>query len=197
MRKLFVVPALAALVFTPIAGPVAPTPTTSSVQAVAPPAINPTATPDAVATSPTKATPKSTPARTLKIEARAVPVKRISRSAVRTPLKRKVVVRASVNSGNPHAVAAAEAARYGWGASQLSCLNLLWNRESGWNYLARNPSSGAYGIPQALPGSKMASAGADWRSSARTQIRWGLGYIQARYGSPCGAWGHSRATGWY
>ena len=67
-------------------------------------------------------------------------------------------------------------------------------RESGWNVYADNPSSSAYGIPQALPGSKMASAGADWATNPVTQIRWGLGYIQDRYGSPCGAWGHSQST---
>jgi hypothetical protein len=87
---------------------------------------------------------------------------------------------------------------YGWGNDQqFSCLNALWQRESGWNMYAANPYSGAYGIPQALPGSKMASAGADWRTNAATQIRWGLSYIAADYGTPCGAWGHSQATGWY
>ena len=70
-------------------------------------------------------------------------------------------------------------------------------RESGWNPSAQNASSGAYGIPQSLPGSKMASAGADWATNPATQIKWGLGYIQDRYGSPCGAWGHSESYGWY
>jgi hypothetical protein len=86
---------------------------------------------------------------------------------------------------------------YGWGAGQFSCLDLLWTRESGWNVYARNPRSGAYGIPQALPGRKMASAGPGWRSDPATQIRWGLTYIKGRYGSPCGAWAHERARGWY
>lgn len=86
---------------------------------------------------------------------------------------------------------------YGWGQDQFECLVLLWNRESGWRADALNPSSGAYGIPQSLPGDKMASAGADWRTNAATQINWGLSYISSRYGSPCGAWGHSQATGWY
>jgi hypothetical protein len=88
-------------------------------------------------------------------------------------------------------------ARYGWGGDQFSCLQSLWNRESGWRWNAQNPSSGAYGIPQALPGSKMASAGADWRTNATTQIAWGLSYIKARYADPCGAWDHSERTGWY
>lgn len=85
----------------------------------------------------------------------------------------------------------------GWGDDQYSCLVALWNKESGWNVYAHNGSSGAYGIPQALPGSKMASAGADWQTNPATQITWGLGYITGRYGSPCGAWSHSQATGWY
>lgn len=88
-------------------------------------------------------------------------------------------------------------AGYGWGDDQFSCLVSLWNRESGWRADALNPWSGAYGIPQALPGEKMASAGLDWRTNAATQISWGLSYISARYGSPCGAWAHSERTGWY
>lgn len=84
----------------------------------------------------------------------------------------------------------------GWGDDQFSCLVSLWNKESGWRVNAANPS-GAYGIPQALPGSKMASAGPDWQNNAATQISWGLGYISGRYGTPCGAWGHSQSSGWY
>jgi hypothetical protein len=86
---------------------------------------------------------------------------------------------------------------YGWSERQWRCLDRLWRRESNWNHLARNHGSGAYGIPQALPATKMRSAGADWRSSPATQIKWGLGYIGRRYGSPCAAWGHSEAAGWY
>jgi hypothetical protein len=84
-----------------------------------------------------------------------------------------------------------------WGASEWPPLNSLWTRESGWRTTAKNPSSGAYGIPQALPASKMASAGADWLRNPRTQIKWGLGYIASRYGSPSAAWAHSQRTGWY
>ena len=84
-----------------------------------------------------------------------------------------------------------------WSGWQFQWLNLLWSRESSWNVYASNPYSGAYGIPQAVPGSKMASAGPDWASSARTQIRWGLEYIKARYGSPYAAWEHELDTGWY
>ena len=85
----------------------------------------------------------------------------------------------------------------GWGAGEYDCLVSLWNKESGWNINAHNASSGAHGIPQALPGSKMASAGADWQTNPATQITWGLGYISGRYGTPCGAWGTSQAKGWY
>ena len=99
--------------------------------------------------------------------------------------------------GGAQATARGMLSGYGWGDDQFSCLVSLWNRESGWNYQAYNAGSGAYGIPQALPGSKMSSAGADWQTNAGTQIAWGLGYISGRYGSPCGAWDHSQSTGWY
>jgi hypothetical protein len=85
----------------------------------------------------------------------------------------------------------------GFKIDQFPCLDNLWKRESGWNYRASNRSSGAYGIPQALPGSKMAKFGADWASNPATQIKWGLDYIEGRYSSPCGAWSHSESTGWY
>jgi hypothetical protein len=85
----------------------------------------------------------------------------------------------------------------GFGLDQFPCLDKLWKKESGWNYKALNSGSGAYGIPQALPGSKMASAGADWKTNPATQIEWGLGYIKGRYDTPCGAWSHSQNVGWY
>ena len=87
--------------------------------------------------------------------------------------------------------------QFGWSSSQFSCLQPLWEHESGWSVTAENPTSGAYGIPQSLPGAQMASAGADWQSNAATQIRWGLTYIQGRYGSPCGAWAHEESDNWY
>jgi hypothetical protein len=86
---------------------------------------------------------------------------------------------------------------FDWTRRQFKYLNQLWERESGWNVFAKNPYSGAYGIPQALPADKMAAAGRNWRTSARTQIRWGLGYIKGTYGSPRRAWSHEIATGWY
>lgn len=101
------------------------------------------------------------------------------------------------SGGDPRAIAQEMLAAYGWGSDQWSCLDALWQRESNWNPYAQNPSSGAYGIPQALPASKMGSAGSDWRTNPATQIKWGLGYIQGSYGSPCGAWAHSESVGWY
>jgi hypothetical protein len=95
------------------------------------------------------------------------------------------------------AYAASVLPAFGWGSDQFRCLDLLWTRESGWRANAYNASSGAYGIPQSLPGSKMASAGADWRTNAATQIDWGLSYISSRYGLPCEAWAHSEAYNWY
>jgi hypothetical protein len=100
-------------------------------------------------------------------------------------------------SGSPRQIAQAMLGSFGWSSSQFSCLDPLWEHESGWSVTAANPGSGAYGIPQALPGSRMASAGPDWQTSAATQIRWGLQYIKDTYGSPCAAWSHSQATGWY
>ncbi|MEU6073101.1 lytic transglycosylase domain-containing protein [Micromonospora sp. NPDC047074] len=85
----------------------------------------------------------------------------------------------------------------GFGMDQFPCLNKLWDKESGWNHKARNSSSGAYGIPQALPGSKMGSVASDWQTNPATQIEWGLGYIKGRYGTPCKAWAHSQDVGWY
>ncbi|PYI69841.1 hypothetical protein CVV68_01685 [Arthrobacter livingstonensis] len=95
------------------------------------------------------------------------------------------------------AYAAGQLATKGWGADQMSCLSQLWTRESSWLTSAENASSGAYGVAQSLPAEKMASAGADYRTNYKTQIRWGLSYIDGRYGTPCGAWAHSEAVGWY
>jgi hypothetical protein len=98
---------------------------------------------------------------------------------------------------DPRIIARALLAEFGFGEDQFGCLDSLWTRESNWRVNADNPSSSAYGIPQALPGSKMSSAGSDWATNPVTQIRWGLGYIQDRYGSPCSAWGHSQSQGFY
>ncbi|MEU2659057.1 transglycosylase SLT domain-containing protein [Streptomyces sp. NPDC007325] len=82
-------------------------------------------------------------------------------------------------------------------ASQFQCFSNIVDHESGWNYRAQNPSSGAYGLVQALPGTKMSSAGADWQTNPATQIKWGLSYMDGRYGSPCGAWSFWQANRWY
>lgn len=102
-----------------------------------------------------------------------------------------------IADADPRDAALAMFPDFGFDPSEFDCLDSLYMRESGWNPTADNPSSSAYGIPQALPGEKMASAGADWATNPITQIKWGLGYIQDVYGSPCGAWAHSQATGWY
>ncbi len=124
--------------------------------------------------------------------ARTAAARAAARAAAPAP-----AARPAAPSGSPQQIAQGMLGSYGWSASQFSCLQPLWNAESGWNVSASNTSSGAYGIPQALPGSKMASAGADWQTNAATQIRWGLGYIRSVYGSPCGAWSHEQAYGWY
>jgi hypothetical protein len=100
-------------------------------------------------------------------------------------------------SGSPEQIAEQMLSQFGWSSSQFSCLQPLWEHESGWSVTAENPTSGAYGIPQSLPASQMSSAGADWQTNAATQIRWGLTYIQGRYGSPCGAWAREESDNWY
>ncbi|MFC7649806.1 hypothetical protein ACFQX6_62795 [Streptosporangium lutulentum] len=99
--------------------------------------------------------------------------------------------------GRNKAIAYRLVSRRAWSHSQFRCLDSLWTRESNWNHRAYNQSSGAYGIPQALPGSKMGGSGGDWRYNPFTQIHWGLNYIKSRYGSPCGAWGHFQSSNWY
>jgi hypothetical protein len=101
------------------------------------------------------------------------------------------------DAGSAQAIAYDLVLARGWNQQEFECLVALWTRESNWNVYAHNPSSGAYGIPQALPGDKMASAGSDWQTNATTQIVWGIGYIAGRYGTPCGAWEHSERKGWY
>jgi hypothetical protein len=98
---------------------------------------------------------------------------------------------------DPRGAARVLVSERGWSSEQFSCLDSLWTKESNWRVDADNPSSSAYGIPQALPGSKMASAGADWETNPVTQITWGLEYIADSYGTPCAAWSHSRSHNWY
>jgi hypothetical protein len=99
--------------------------------------------------------------------------------------------------GTPKEVALNLLGDHGWKSDQFSCLDKLWTKESQWKVSAANPSSSAYGIPQALPGNRMASYGSDWQTNPVTQIKWGLDYIEVTYSSPCNAWAHSVAKGWY
>jgi hypothetical protein len=102
-----------------------------------------------------------------------------------------------LSDDDPRDIAKALLGEFGFSQDQFSCLDALYMGESGWRVDADNPTSSAYGIPQALPGSKMASAGADWATNPETQIRWGLGYIADRYGSPCSANAFKAANNWY
>ena len=111
---------------------------------------------------------------------------RVSRSVRRTSLDR-----------SPRDIAHALLLMHGWSDGEWSCLDALWTRESEWQVGATNAGSGAYGIPQALPGWKMSSMGSDWRTDPVTQIRWGLWYIGEKYGDPCGALAHSNHYGFY
>ena len=115
---------------------------------------------------------------------RRVHHRRASRAAIRSSM-------------SPQEIARAMLLRAGGSQAQWTCLDALWGRESGWQTTITNASSGAYGIPQALPAWKMASAGSDWRTNPVTQIKWGLGYIAATYGTPCAALSHSNSYGYY
>jgi septal ring factor EnvC (AmiA/AmiB activator) len=104
---------------------------------------------------------------------------------------------AANDPGGAQAYASTQLSAHGWGGDQMTCLMNLWNQESSWMTNATNPSSGAYGVAQALPPEKYSSTGSDWLTNYRTQIDWGLGYIAGRYGSPCGAWDHETSNNWY
>ncbi len=135
---------------------------------------------------------------------------KISEEIVKKPVDKIVQVnaKATVRSGLSRAATSGSKAEYqayakercadyGWSDYDFDCLVALWNRESRWTVNACNSYSGAYGIPQSLPASKMASAGSDYLTNYKTQINWGLSYISSRYGSPSAAWAHSERTGWY
>ena len=128
--------------------------------------------------------------------------KKAEEEAARKKAEEEAAARA-VMSSNQSVAALQEYARnlvintYGWSDEDFVALVNLWNKESGWSVTCYNSSSGAYGIPQSLPGNKMASEGSDWEYNGETQIRWGLSYIKGRYGSPSGAWGHFLSHNWY
>lgn len=119
------------------------------------------------------------------------------RIAQREPMIEPPPQPADVSPGTNRALGYHLMLDFGFAEDQWPALDALWRRESGWNHLAENPSSGAYGIPQSLPANKMAVVGKDWRTNPETQIRWGLAYIAARYGVPDRAWAHSEKRGWY
>ena len=119
------------------------------------------------------------------------------RIAQRLPTMTLAPTPVDVDPGTNRALGFQFQIHFGFGSDQWPYLDALWTRESGWDHLAENPRSGAYGIPQSLPGTKMAVVGDDWRTNPDTQIRWGLAYIGARYGTPQRAWEHSERVGWY
>lgn len=128
---------------------------------------------------------------------RRTSVDAVKRSSLDQASGGQVTQTEDLTTQDPRTIARAMLSEFGFGSDQFSCLDSLYGSESGWNVHADNPSSSAYGIPQALPGPKMASAGPDWENNAATQIRWGLGYIQNSYGSPCGAWSFKQSHNWY
>ncbi|WEO76326.1 phospholipase [Cryobacterium sp. SO2] len=131
------------------------------------------------------------------VEAAAAQAAADAQAAAQAQAAAEALAAGNTPAGAKATAASLAASRYGWGESQFSCLVQLWQKESGWSYTAYNDDGGATGIPQALPGSKMAAAGSDWATNATTQISWGLDYINASYGSPCSAWSHSQAMNWY
>jgi hypothetical protein len=157
------------------------------------------ATPASAATGP----PARPPAAAISAAAGTrTPVQLDAQASRSSSARASSVVQAQRTSGHrrhrgPRAIARLLLHRFGFKRWQFWYLNRLWSRESSWNPRAANPYSGAYGIPQAVPGSRMASAGGHWRTNPWTQIRWGLRYIRGRYHSPRRAWSHEQGTGWY
>ena len=122
----------------------------------------------------------------------ADPVKAASLSVTSGPAMTEKV---ELSAADPRDIARALMPQFGFSSDQFGCLDSLWTKESGWRVDADNPSSSAYGIPQALTATH--DLAADYMTNPVSQIEWGLGYIRDRYGSPCGAWSHSQSTGWY
>lgn len=152
-----------------------------------------TAAPSA-ATDPAVAHPAGASAQVSRIVIMQQLARRAERIAKHTPLPPRP---SDVDPGSNRALGYQMMLEFGFPADQWPYLDALWRRESGWNHLAENRSSGAYGIPQSLPAEKMAVVGPDWRTNPQTQIEWGLAYIAARYSSPQQAWAHSEKLGWY
>lgn len=146
------------------------------------------------------------------VEREAAALPQVSRNAIRSQIEQlrptDKQTRSELGGGgvssaddlmpdDPRAIARQLLPKYGWGAGEFECLDQLWIGESNWEVDATNPTSGAYGIPQALPAEKMASFGSDWRTNPVTQIEWGLWYIDESYGSPCSANEFKTANNWY
>jgi hypothetical protein len=129
-------------------------------------------------------------------EKKAADAEKARESGATVPYTGPIPASCDEYSGN-RATGCALMLKAGFGIDQFPCLDKLWKKESGWNHRAYNSGSGAYGIPQALPGDKMATVASDWKTNPATQIKWGLGYIEGRYNTPCNAWSHSQSTGWY
>ena len=154
-------------------------------------------TPAALTQAAARATATLAQSKAIAVHQRAATAAAASERRASAARASRSLARARLEARNPRVSARSQAASRGWGDEQFSCLDSLWRKESGWEHTADNPTSSAFGIPQALPGSKMASAGSDWRTNPVTQVRWGLGYIESRYGTPCAAWRHSQANNWY
>ncbi|MFE9834089.1 lytic transglycosylase domain-containing protein [Streptomyces sp. NPDC005551] len=160
-----------------------------------------TRTPSSTPTRIPSATPSSTPSSTPTAKpTHSAPAPSPTVAAKKAPVTKKPTrapATTSRSTQRPPSGSPRTYARAVLSDAQFSCLDALAVRESGWNVHATNPSSGAYGIPQALPGSKMASAGADWRTNGVTQVKWMLSYVNGRYGSACGAWNFWQSHHWY
>ena len=150
-----------------------------------------------VTTSVKKATPTKKKTAKKKVVKKKVTKKKAKKKVIKKAKKKSVRMNVKYNKNDVFNYAYSMVKSYGWSDYDWECLVKLWNRESGWNPNAVNKKSGACGIPQSLPCSKMAVEGTDYKTNYRTQIRWGLKYIAGRYSSPSGAWSHSQRTGWY
>ena len=134
--------------------------------------------------------------KTLLILLQIIQKNKLRRKHLRKQLKRTVKANYSLSSLQAYARNLV-IHRYGWTEADFNSLVNLWNRESGWNPNTHNKTTGAHGIPQALPGIKMSREGSDWKTNGETQIRWGLKYIAGRYGNPSRAWEHFLKKHWY
>jgi hypothetical protein len=151
----------------------------------------------AVIGTPVEVTPTLPTVETVVVQAAVTAAARVSTQVSAKTLMQRRIAMAKKPWGARVVAKAIAKNKHKWGATQFVCLNKLWTAESGWRYRASNSSSGAYGIPQAHPGSKMASVARDWRTNPVTQIRWGLRYIDSRYNTPCTAWSKFKRSHWY